>query len=285
MAKFNLWDFRIKNDDYFFELVNYALRFRAMRFRKDLKPNRDLKDLHRGQRAWIILSGPSLNKQDIRPLKDDVLFFVNRAFKHKDYAYLKPSYHLFIDSKMATGEWPLSYLDEILEVNPDVTFLLNYRWARLPQFQEYKKKAKIYWIDTELMYTPFTKRKMDLTRPVPGGAIFGACLAAAIYMGCKPIYFTGFDGNGLAFELTQEQSHFYGTNEENHLKATKDYVKDLYMMSRSLHGLMITSNYCKSKDVEIYNVTEGGIIEMFPRKRFSEVVAEIAPVAEQKEEE
>lgn len=269
---FNFWDFRIKSDDYLFWVVNMLLKLKSMRASGVLRQNVELKGVHEGEEAWIIMNGPSINKQDLTRLKGKVLFFVNRAFKHKDYAYLQPKYHLFIDPKMATGEWPLSYLDEILEVNPEVTFLLNYRWAKLQKFKEYEEKAKIYWINTELYFNPSYKRKIDLTRAVPGGAVFGACLVSAMYMGFQPIYFTGFDGNGLAYELIKKDSHFYGTNEENNLKTTRDYVKDLYMMSRSLRTLWTTSEYCQRHGVEVYNLTEGGLIDMFQRKSFKELL-------------
>lgn len=271
MGKFNFWDLRIKLDDYFFEMVNWALLWKFRIQKKALKQNIDLKGIHTGKKAFIILNGPSLNEQDIRPLKGEILFFVNRAFKHPDYAYLQPTYHVFVDPKLATGVWSLSFLDEILELNPSVTFLLSSKWYALPQFQPYKQKAKIYWINSDLFFTPFFKRRIDLTKPMPGSAVFGACLNTAIYTGCNPIYFTGFDGNGLAYELINKSSHFYGINDENLRKETNDYVLDLYMMSRNLRVLSFISNYVKKNNIDVINVTKGGLIGMFNRKDLSKL--------------
>ena len=53
---------------------------------------------------------------------------------------------------MATGEWDITFLDEVVKKNPKVTFLLNSKWYYLDKFQPYIKdeKFKIYWVDMNL---------------------------------------------------------------------------------------------------------------------------------------
>jgi len=266
MATFDFWKFRIKIDDFLFALINSILRLKYfLRSSEALKLNQGFKDIHQNQRAFIILNGPSLNKQHILGLQGEVIFFVNRAVKHKDYAALKPAYHVFVDGKMATGEWPLTFLDEAAALNPTVTFILNADWYALERFQPCKQKYKILWINSNLFFTPFFKSTVDLTKPMPGAAVFGSALMAAIYMGFREIYFTGFDGNGLCYEILNESSHFYGVNDENSKKTMDDYIRDLTMMSRNLQVLKYISEYCTKKGINVINLTEGGIINMFGR--------------------
>ena len=137
----------------------------------NLKANSALHNIHKGHRAFVIGTGTSVTQQNIRNLRDEITFFVNRGFLHDDYAYIKPDYHIFIDPKLASGEWPLTFLDEIAELNPNVTFLLRADWIDLPEFQEYSKKYRIYWVAQNLFFPKNYYGDIDLTTIGPGGAV------------------------------------------------------------------------------------------------------------------
>lgn len=281
MEKFNFWDFKLRLDDYFFESVNLAQRF--IFFIRNLndryffmQKNTDLKGTHKGMRAFLVANGPSVKNQNLKLLKDEITFFVNRSFLHDDYAYIQPTYHIFIDSKLASGEWAVTMLDEVLEKNPQVTFLLNYKWYFLDKFKPYKEneKFKIYWINSSLVTTPFhNSRKIDLTTITYGSAVTGVAFVSSIYMGIKDFYFLGQDGNGLCYELTKRESHFYGINPENAKKSSKDIVLDLYMMHLSLKHWGYFAAYCRETGFNAYNCTDGGIFDMFERRNFEKVIS------------
>jgi len=155
---------------------------------------------------------------------------------------------------MISGEWETNWIDEILEISPNTTIVLPVKWASQLKFNKYiSQRTSILWIP---MYEPFNCM-----------GVSGECFKTAIFLGFKTINFTGFDANGLAFELTKSSnSHFYGENLENKLKNNSDYVRDLYMYSRQLHDLEIFANECKQNNIKIYNLTQGGILSMFERK-------------------
>ena len=276
MGKFNFWDFKQRLDDYFFEAVNISMKsiffIKSLNGQYDyMKKNSELKDMFKGERGFLVANGPSINKQDLKPLKDEITFFVNRSFLHRDYEYIKPTFHVIVDPKLATGEWDINFLDKVIEKNPNVIFLLNAKWYYLDKFQPYIKddRFKIYWVDMRLFTTPFHKnRKIDLTKLTYGAAVTGVAKISMIYMGMKDIYFLGKDGNGLCYEIIGEDSHFYGTNEENATKTMKDIYGDLFMMSLSLKNWTYFSEYAKEIGVNIYNCTEGGIFNMFERKNY-----------------
>ena len=93
-------------------------------------------------------------------------------------------------------------------------------------------------------------------------------------MGMKNIYFTGYDGNGLCYELLDLDSHFYGTNPENHKKSIKDYSRDLFMMSVGFKNLRYFNEYTKQIGVKIFNCTAGGALHMFERKKYEDFINE-----------
>lgn len=267
MAKFDFWNLKFEVDQLIYAVSNWGYRMKVLLKgqSKVLSNVTPLKNCASTAKATIILSGPSINKQDLRPLKDELLFFVNRGYKHPDYAYLAPQYHVIVDYKLSTGEWPISMLDDILDKNPDVTFILNAKWYHLEQFQPYKQKCKIYWISSELFFTKYFKRQIDLQKPMPGVAVFGACLNTLIYMGVQDIQFMGFDGNGLCYELIGASSHFYGVNDDKNVETNKDQIKSLQMMAHSLQSLIYVAKYCKQKNISVKNATYGGLLQMFDR--------------------
>lgn len=258
----NFWNLMVRKDDWICTSVNflsslfYKLRLKEQKL---LYASRSQTPKGIERDIFIILNGPSLKEQDLSILKDKSLLFVNRGFNHTLYKDLKPEFHAFIDPKMITGEWPVTWIDDILLMVPDITFLMPVSWAFNDKLAPYIKKGlSVYWLEPDGKCTCL--------------GVSGSCFNFAISQKYKNIYFTGFDANGIAFELTKSSSHFYGVNSENLKKTSKDYVIDLFMHSRHLHDLNRFAERCRKKKISIINLTEGGLLDMFPRKHISEIV-------------
>lgn len=279
MEKFNFWNFKHSSDNLFFELVNIILKvefnvkkiFGKYNF---MKKNINLKGIHENDRVFIVGNGPSVNTQDLKLLKKEITFFVNRSFKHPEYEFIQPTYHVFVDPKLANGEWEIEMLDEVLKKNPNVTFLLNSKWYYLEKFQPYikDKKFNIFWLDTSLFFTPYSNnRVIDITKRTYGAAVLGQAMFSAIYMGSKKIYILGAESTGFCNELLQQDSHFYGVNPENLKKDIEDIYKDLYFNYLYIKNLFYLSVYAKKQNYEIINCTKGGILDMFRREKFEDL--------------
>lgn len=207
----------------------------------------------KGGCIYILLNAPSLKTQDISVLKDKTTMFVNRGFMHPLYKEMQPKYHVFIDSKMIKGIWPVSWLDEIWSLSPKTTILLPASWYANSLFEKYKENENIYW--------------MTETLPFYNLGVSGACFAFAIHQNFKKIYITGFDANGIGYEMIKAaDSHFYGNDKELEGKSTKQFVIDLLMHSRHLHDLNRLAKYAETRDISIINLTNGGLLDMFPRE-------------------
>lgn len=213
----------------------------------------------KGKELIIVLNGPSIKKQQLVNLKNKTSMFVNRGFLLPEYKEIQPNYHVFVDSKLRDGIWPVTWLDDIVKMCPNIRIILPLSWYNHPTFFNYKKSPNIYWLPWEL---PF------LNLGVSGG-----CFSYAIYNQFDKIYFTGFDGDYLFHEiLKHSETHFYGNDTELSSKTTKDYVIDLFTMSRHFHDLNRLRNYADRHSLNIYNLTEGGLLDMFERKSFDEIV-------------
>lgn len=259
------WQLMLQKDDLIIRLLNSIIFIKNhFHITKQKNLRRMKKRYYKSfldQSTYIILNGPSLKNQDISKLKGKNIMFVNRGFKHNDYKYLQPTFHVFVDPKLKNGEWPITWLDEILEMVPNITFVMPVDWCNLNILKPYIKRG-----------VPFLW--MPLNNPLTCLGVSGYCFETAMFCGFKNIFFTGFDANGLAYELIEHQSHFYGKNEENASKNSKNYVIDLYMHSRHLRDLQTLAKKTKSKGFHIINLTDGGILDMFPRKKLEESIHE-----------
>lgn len=259
-----------KLDDVYFETIN---KLRYLKFlyektfkgkHKQLEKNIELKDTHKDKRCFVIGNGPSINEQDLTLLKDEIVFMVNRAFLDPRYETIKPKYHVIVDPKLATGEWSITFLDEIAEKNPDVTFLLNSSWYDMDLFQPYKEKYNIYWIDGSLTITPyFFNKQIDLKTRTYSNAVIEQGITTAIYMGCREISFMGVDGNGLCYSLLgREDSHSYGHNPEDLTMSFQTIIRALNSMSNSLRKWYHLFEYCNENEIKLNNLTKSGILKI-----------------------
>lgn len=242
---------------------------------KQLLKNKELKDIYQNKRCFVLGNGPSLNNQKIELLKDEIVFMVNRSFLDKRYQIIKPKYHVIVDNKLATGEWPITYLDDIININPEVTFLLNSKWYDLELFKEYKNKYKIYWIDQSLQFTSFNLNKnIDLTKKTYGKNVVEQGIVTASYMGIDNIYISGVDGDGFINLLLDQPSHSYGSNEDD-IKKFKSWqgIREAicsvcsWMLSWSYLNQYILNNHSK-----IINLSGRGIITMVETDSFDNIV-------------
>lgn len=205
-----------------------------------------------GKDLYLILNGPSLNRQDISVLKGKTLMFVNRGFKHKEYKNLQPAFHAFIDSKMRDGIWPTEWIEEIWDMSPNTMILLPISWHNNERFSKYKDDKRVYWLNWNV--------------PFHSLGVAGACFSFAIQQRFNRLYFTGFDANGIACEMLEmSDSHFYGEDEELKGRNSLQFALGLYMHGRHLRDWFRMGRYCEEKGLKVYNFSGGGLIDSFPR--------------------
>ncbi len=250
----NFWELMIRKDDY---VVSFAMWLRGIKHKFSpsyFSLKRSLRSLPKegeGDDLYVILNAPSLMKQDLSVLKGKTLMFVNRGFTHPLYDELAPKYHVFVDPKLINGVWPVEWLAEIHKKSPKTKILLPIEWSSLEMFKPYYEF--INWLTWQL--------------PFHNLAVAGSCFSYGIQQKFETIYFTGFDANGIGYELVQSaNSHFYGNDKELEGKSTKQFAIDLYMHSRHFHDLNRLAEYCKKRNIKIINITNGGLLDMFPRE-------------------
>lgn len=256
----DFWNLMIKKDDYIISLAEGLRSLKSYLDPSMIKLRKEMRKLPKegiGKDLYIVLNGPSLQNQNLSALKGKNTMFVNRGFMHPLYKELQPTYHVFVDPKMIKGVWPVSWIDEIHKLSPRTKILLPLSWSKNSIFSPYKDS--IYWLNWNL--------------PFHNLAVSGSCFAFAIQQNYKCIYFTGFDANGIGYEMVQAaNSHFYGNDSELEGKSTKQFAVDLLMHSRHFHDLNRFADYCNKRGITIYNISNGGLLDMFPRENLLPVI-------------
>ena len=253
----DFWSLMIKKDDLILSFVEHLRTLKDNMSITTCKVRNHMRHLPLegvGKDLYILLNAPSLNTQDISVLKDKNTMFVNRGFMHPLYAMLQPKYHVFVDSKMLKGIWPVNWIEQIWEKSPHTKILLPISWYTNGLFEKYRNNDKIYWLNWNL--------------PFYNLGVSGACFSFAIQQKFEHIYFAGFDATGIGHEMVKTaNSHFYGNDQELEGKSTKQFAIDLLMHSRHLHDLNRLADYCKERQISLINITNGGLLDMFPRKK------------------
>ena len=130
----NFWALMIKKDDMIISCVerirSIIINFSPSFFWRK-RQMRNITPVGVGKDIYIILNAPSLKTQDLSVLKGKETMFVNRGFMHPMYKDLQPAYHVFVDTKMLKGIWPVSWIGDILQMSPNTKILLPLSWSNI----------------------------------------------------------------------------------------------------------------------------------------------------------
>lgn len=264
--KFDIWKWMVAKDDFLLTAIEvlwsarhfYGIRDWSWR-RKGSAIIRQNRKNALGKEVVIVLNGPSVKEQPLERLIGKDLIFVNQGFRLPAYKKLQPKYHVFIDTKLIHGIWDIKWLDEIHDMVPGITFVLPASWARLPILKPYiEKNYQIIWMGSCI-------------NGMRGLGVSGTCFDLACSLKYATIYFTGFEATSFAASLLKVNSHFYGNDSDEATMSASDIMRGYYMNARQIRELILIAKKFNKCGVQVFNLTYGGLLNMFPRKKFEEV--------------
>jgi len=261
--RFDFWEWMVFKDEPIVWVANFIRDAKRLwgwgNWRAKRQGKKMIKGLaNEGGTLFVALNGPSIKKQPIERIAGMDCLFVNQGFRLPQYKFLHPKYHVFIDKKLVDGTWDIKWLDEILEMVPDITFVMPTAWSRNSLFAPYVQRGvKILWWDAPCQ------------RFIHGVSGFVFQLAWAL--GYKKIYVTGYEQTATPAYILKQASHFYGFDPDVNSHDVHYIMKDLYLNARHLACAFRSAAYAKKIGVDIINLTEGGIVDMFRREKFEDV--------------
>ena len=228
-------------------------------------------NFYKDKRIIIIANGPSVNNFDLKKVKNELLIMVNRSFLHPDYEFIKPNFHIFVDPKLATGVWPLEYIDIIFKKNPDVKLILNADWYHLEKFNKLRKNKNVYWVKSKITSLYLKKFNNNLCSIFSTLGVTGNAVSLASYLGSKKIYILGMELNGVIKMLNNEDSHFNGKDPDYNQHTILDWSRDLGHNARGLRYWYIFSETLKKKNIHLINLSNTGLFNFVPTEDFNQL--------------
>jgi hypothetical protein len=241
--------------------------------------NRMFRDRHRGERCFILCNGPSVNLQNLKPLRNEIVFSVSSGYHHKDYQLIRPRYHCIpqISYGKITEADVVAWFREMDEKVGDAALFLSHTESEVVSRHQLFRDHKVNYICMARKFGTGETGIVDISRPVPNvSSVSIMCLMIAMYMGFKSIYLLGTEHNSFAIG---EYKYFY---EPTVLKGKDVFVSsagktnsiyeelraslELWNQYRALKKIAI------SNGVSIYNATQGGLLDEFPRVTLADVL-------------
>ena len=224
---------------------------------------RELKDKYKGERCFIVCTGPSLTIDDLELIKGEYCFAMNSVNLLYEKTTFRPAFYGCIDEgvfeKMKTlikqYDTPETKVFISGRLRKHINNDLPKHWYNVANNVAYHTYDR--WFKNKF-WCKFSDNAVRGTYDMFSVTHF--LIQIAVYMGFTEIYLIGADCNQRA----GKQIHFveYGVPD-----TTIDTARE-----RNICGYMEVKRYCDNHDVKVYNATRGGELEVFERRQLESVL-------------
>jgi hypothetical protein len=247
-----------------------------------LRRNRIFKDLHKGERCFILGSGNSVLQQDLTKLKGEIVMTQNHFHAHEHIKIVNPKYHVVVPKyqpKEYDHDWVawLKSMDE--KLHRETIFFMGKNTKYLVDEMSLFN-GRIYYIKDGYQCALMRKAPVDITRTIMSvQTVLLQCLAIAIYMGFSEIILLGFDLDQVCRLSDRTKLRFYGmspitankaevTAEESTGASGIDWI-NMWIIWRQCYLL---KQEAEKRGIRIINATRGGLLNMFERQNYEDIL-------------
>jgi hypothetical protein len=240
--------------------VSHSLAWKFSRIGRQNAQNLEkYKDIHKGERCFILGNGPSLAKMDISQLQGEITFGLNRIYLLFEKMPFRPSYYVCVNELVLE-----QYSNEISDL--EMPKFLN--WNRRHLFDGSNKDNNFLRLSLGLVDYFGTNPLKALSS---GGTVTYVALQLAFFMGFSEVVLLGVD-HRFAVSGTPNQTELRTSEkDENHFhpayfpKGSKWQLPDLL---RSEHAYSIADQFFSRKGSKVYDATLNGNCPVFEKREF-----------------
>ena len=224
-----------------------------------------LRGRYAGRRCFIMGGGPSLNRTDIRLLKDEVTIASNGIFLIFDAMGYQPTFVTVEDWLVAEDR--AARLNDIrgsIKLFPhDLAYCL-------------RQDEETIYVNFVRQYDDFPRFSDDFAKIVYfGGTVSFLNLQLAYYLGCHPIYLIGFDHYYQVPKDLSSDTIVSRADDTNHFHP--DYFGKGFrwhdpQVERMTSAYRAARAFLEPRGIHVFNATPGGHLEVFPRVEYSSIV-------------
>jgi len=244
-----------------------------------LRKNRALNNRHAGERCFILATGPSIKKQDLKLLRGETCIALSNFFVHQDYSVIKPRYYCVAGyhqpiSRTAWTEW----LGEMAAATDNAVMFFSLNDREDIERNGLFSRREIHYLQFA-NWSTISGEKSDITRSVPSPqSVTIMALEVALYMGFENIYLLGCDHDWMLHLDTSQ--HFYEENQHAFVRAGYDEWAGVDLELQCQSYVRLWQRYkelgqiARGKSINIFNATAGGLLDVFPRIRYESLFKE-----------
>lgn len=211
-------------------------------------------NIHKGERCFIVGTGPSLTEHDLELIKNERIFGVNALC-------LWERYKANIDYFFIGDDCAFKKLyDEI----PENTFVAS----QCADLVRGNKKIQPLPVNRFSSFWPYKTKKFSLNACkviYSFNSVIFLAIQMAIYMGFTEIYLLGVDCN-------YNTEKMYAV--DHGIRHSGGYMKEAGAVM--IENFKFVKRYLQKKrtDIAIYNASSGGMLEVFPRVNLKQLFTE-----------
>lgn len=222
------------------------------------------KKIYKGERCFIIATGPSLTLEDIERVKNEYTFSVNGINRLFSQTSWRPNFYVLLDpfyyeKAYDQGDFQTEYYYK------DLSFLNCINRKHISDHNAIL--LDVCYLDHVTHYN-HEKKKWKYCEDIENGiydcgSVVCSCIQLAMYLGFSEIYLLGVDN-----DYTGSKQHFTGGSVLENMNYDTA-VKTQRMMDE---GFAFVGNIAKKNGVKVYNATRGGKLDFFQRVKIEDVI-------------
>ncbi len=239
-----------------------------------LSRNAKFRNMYAGKRCFVIGNGPSLNKQDLAPLANEVTIAMNLFNKNPIIEKWKPTFLCVAETTAGLKPEELTIFADCMYNIEAQAYFFRLDVKEILDKDRLLDQENIYYLKMSggPLYDWPTDRSLDLTKVIPGARTTAhMAIMIALYLGCSPIYLIGLDHDWLSHRSVER--HFYASSPQG-VQGSCDLSN--YSYKRLIAGTLKTwriyesfQDIARKQGVKIYNATAGGFLDVFERVAYN----------------
>jgi hypothetical protein len=221
--------------------------------RQSIRGLRDLRDIHRGKRCFILGNGPSLARTDLSRLRNEYTMGLNRIYLMFPELGFKTSYYLSINDLVVE-----QCAADIQELDiPRFIAWRSHRWL--------KPDPNIYFL-----YTSYTGPRFNANasgRLWEGATVTFVALQLAFFLGFKQVILIGVDHN-FSSQGKPNTTVVSQGDDPNHFSPAyfgKGFRWQLPDLETSEKGYRLARDAYQNANRQVLDATIGGKLTIFPK--------------------
>lgn len=245
-----------------------------------LKKNKRFKNIHLGERCFILGNASSLNNHNLKKLAGEKIFSVSYGYLHPDYPTYKPQFHCLPQLTLSNADKGLNekkasqFLNDIFKNTMGATLFLHKGIKKVNYATKYSHRD-VCFIGTSAAAK--FDNKIDLTRYIyPIQSVPQMAISVALYMGFKEIYLLGVEHDelcSLKYEYFFNRSKIIfsdpDVDESNKLKIQRLHLFKTYV--KLFEGYDRLKKIANNHGCKIYNCSSTSFLDVYSLVNFDKL--------------